>query len=153
MEYSPRREREIRDSMLMPPGIYDFEVVSANEKQSKAGNDMIELQLRIFPVEGSPRLLKDWLVAGSDLGELKINRFAHSVGLQEIYFAGQLNAFACDGQAGKLKLTVTSSEQWGDQNAVKDYVVPKPDEVADEPPKPETTELKQPVPTGDDIPF
>lgn len=123
MQYNPRDEREIRTNMLLSPGEYDFEVIGAIEKVSKNNNDMIELQVRVFPHDdSSPRLLRDWLVAGSDLGELKINRFAHATGLQDMYFDGSLNSLACEGVAGKLRLTITSSEQWGEQNSIKDYL-------------------------------
>ncbi len=126
MQYTPREEKEIRSNMLLSPGEYDFEIVSATEKTSKAGNDMIELQVRVFPGDdSSPRLLKDWLVAGSDLGELKINRFAHATGLQDEYFAGNFTGLTCEGATGKLRITVQSSAQYGDQNSVRDYVPPR----------------------------
>lgn len=130
MEYTPQKESDIRSNMLLQPGVYDFEVAGATEKTSKAGNDMIEMQVRVFPGDdSSPRLLRDWLVAGSDLGELKINRFAHAVGVEDQYFAGQFSALSCEGAAGKCKVIVTSSAQYGDQNQIRDYVVPS---MADE---------------------
>jgi hypothetical protein len=130
MQTNPRDERDIRNDMLLPPGEYDFEVAKATEKVSKSGNDMIELQLRIF-TEGSPRLLKDWLVSGTSMGDLKINRFCHATGLQDAYFADELTGFSCEGATGRVKLTITSSEQYGDQNGVRDYIVQQPDDQAE----------------------
>ncbi len=126
MDYTPQTEREIRDSMIMAPGEYDFEVVTAKDTVSKnSGNEMIAMSVRVFPTDGSsPRLINDYLVPGSKLGELKMNRFCHATGLQDIYFAGDLNGLACEGAAGKLRLTVSSSAQYGDSNSVKDYIVP-----------------------------
>lgn len=133
MEYNPRQEKEIRSNMTLPPGVYDFEIEGATEKVSKKGNDMIELSVRIFPHDGSsPRLIRDWLVAGSDLGELKINRFCHSTGIQDAYFAGELTGFTCQGVSGKCRLTVTADEKYGDQNQVKDYMPIGFDENAQE---------------------
>jgi len=130
MKYSPSTEKELRSAMVMDPGIYSFEVISAKDATSKKGNDMIELTLRVFPndPDSGPRIIKDWLVAGSPLGELKINNFCHCVGIQDAYFAGEFSAFQCEGQAGSLRLTIQASEQYGDQNSVKAYVVPKADQ-------------------------
>src|SRR4051812_17580055 len=110
MQYNPQEEREIRESMLLPPGEYDFEIVSAKDTVSKTSEkEMIKLQVRVFPNDGSsPRLINDYLVPGSSLGELKINRFCHATGLQDQYFAGELTGFVCDGVSGKLKLTIQS---------------------------------------------
>ncbi len=124
MDYNPKQERDIRNEMMMAPGEYDFEVVDAKEKTSKAGNDMIELSIRVFPTDGgSPRLMRDWLVGGSTLGELKINRFCHATGIQDVYFSGGLSALSCVGVGGKCRLTITSSADYGDQNGIKDYIV------------------------------
>lgn len=126
MEYSPQSEREIRNQMVLPPGEYDFEIVSGKDTVSKtSGNEMIALSVRVFPHDASsPRLINDYLVPGSSLGELKINRFCHAVGLEDVYFAGDLTGVACEGAAGRLKLTIQSSERYGDQNSVRDYIVP-----------------------------
>lgn len=123
MEYTPQAEREIRNAMVLPPGIYDFEIAKAVEKTSKAGNDMIELTVRVFPADGgAPRLVRDWLVGGASLGELKINRFCHATGLEGTYFNGKFGADVCEGAAGKCKTTVAPSEKYGEQCSIKDYL-------------------------------
>ncbi len=139
MDYTPQSEREIRDSMLLPPGEYDFEVLKGEDTVSKAsGNEMIKLTLNIFPHDDTkPRTINDYLVPGSKMGELKINRFCHAIGIQDVYFSGGLSGMACEGAAGRLKLTVQSSTQYGDQNNVRDYVVVKGED--------ETSQLEQPT--------
>lgn len=125
--------------MVLTPGEYDFEIVKGEDTTSKtSGNEMIKLSVRVFPHDdSSPRLINDYLVPGSSLGELKINRFCHAVGLEAEYFAGELTGYACEGAAGKLRLTIQSSEKYGDQNSVKDYIVPAldGDESSQVPPK------------------
>ena len=174
MEYQPRQDREIRDAMCLQPGIYDFEVAEAAEKVSKKGNDMIELKLRVFTPDGSTRFVNDWLVPGSDMGDLKLNRFAHATGLQDAYFAGELNGFNCTGATGKVKTTIQTDETFGDQVHVKNYVVPSEvvyEEVQHTPPDDYNQDVPQDVPPkqtkraltdkyedalkagGDDIPF
>lgn len=123
MQFTPKSERQIRDALLLPPGEYDFEVVKAEDKVSKtSGNEMIELQLRIFHEDGSPRMVRDYLVSSM---ELKLNRFCRAVGLSEAYQDGNLTAYACEGVSGRCKLTIQANEQYGDQNSVKDYLVAK----------------------------
>lgn len=133
MKYVPREEKEIRSSLVIPPGEYDFEVVRAAEKVSKSGNDMIELDLKVFHDAGES-YVRDWLVPGSDLGDLKLNRFAFATGLEDIFFNGGLSEAACLGACGKARITISSSEEYGDQNSVKGYVVSKLDAEVEEPP-------------------
>jgi hypothetical protein len=134
MQFEPKSESEIRSSMTLSPGVYDFEVSEAHEKVSKAGNDMIELTLRVFPIDGgSPHLIRDWLVPTM---ELKINRFCRAVGLEDAYADGTLNAFTCGGVAGKCRISVEADEKYGDQNRIKDYI---PAEVAEFQRDPEPT--------------
>ena len=138
MQYNPQSEREIRDSLLLPPGEYDFEVIKGEDKISKSsGNEMIKLTMQIFPPDDSkPRIINDYLVPGSKMGELKINRFCHCVGLEKTYFDGTLDGMSCEGAAGRLRLTIQSSTDFGDQNSVKDYLVVKGED--------ETSQLQQP---------
>lgn len=159
MQFNPQDERELRGAMLLTPGEYDFEVVKGKDAISKSsGNEMIALTLRVFPNDdGSPRLINDYLVPGSSMGELKINRFCHAVGLQDVYFSGELTGIACEGAAGRCKITVRASEEYGDQNSVKDYIVPVADEYAQDvpvEPAPKATKAKpkkKAEPLADDL--
>ncbi len=155
MEFEPKTEREIRDAMVLTPGVYDFEIVKAEEKVSKKGNAMIELTLSVFPGDDSkPRQVRDWLVGSM---ELKLNRFCRSVGLEDAYRDGLLTAFACEGVSGKVKLTIDSSTDYGDRNGVKDYMPAEAAKVAEEPeaapPKKAEPMEAQLAATGDEIPF
>ena len=119
MEFDPKSEQQIRNEMCMTPGEYDFEVADAVEKVSAKGNPMIELTLRIFTPSGSVRVIKDWLVPTM---ELKLNRFSRATGLWDVSQGGTMDDLAIKGVSGRCVLTIKSSEQFGDQNAVKDYI-------------------------------
>lgn len=159
MQFNPQDERELRGAMLLTPGEYEFEVVKGKDAISKSsGNEMIALTLRVFPNDdGSPRLINDYLVPGSSMGELKINRFCHAVGLQDVYFSGELTGIACDGAAGRCKLTIQVSEEYGDKNTVRDYIVPVADvdEYAQDVPEPpkatKAKSKKKAEPLADDL--
>lgn len=133
MKTNPRSERDIRDEMVLPAGEYDFEVESACDKTSQKGNEMIELTLCVFAEDGSTRKVRDWLLTSM---ELKLNRFCYATGLQDAYIADELTSFTCQGATGKVKLGIEDSDEYGKQNRVKDYIVPKPadSEPADPPP-------------------
>ncbi len=62
MNFTPRTEEEIADSKLWKKGVYDFEVLDACEKISKAGHPMIELKIRVSNGDGVARTLPDYLL-------------------------------------------------------------------------------------------
>ena len=164
MEFMPKSEQELWEESLLPVGEYDFEVVSAEAKLSKAGNDMIELQLHVFPNNGgSPRKVRDWLM--SSMG-FKLRHFCYGCGLEAAYENGTLADMDCGGRAGRLKLGIQENDRYGKQNSVKDYVVPSsepnPDELpnADPPPPPKPqgvpasqTRAAKSAAVEEDIPF
>lgn len=131
MQFDPANEKDIRAKMVLPAGEYDFEVAEATDAISKSNNEMIALKLRVFCADGTTRQVNDWLLPSM---ELKLNRFCHAVGLQDAYFAGEINALACEGMSGRLKLTIQEQEKYGVQNSVKDYLPVKteaPEPVAE----------------------
>lgn len=106
-----------------PRGMYDFEVVSAIDTTSKAGNAMTELELRIHNKEGKSRTQKDWLVE-SEATSYKVRHFAASTGLLPMYEKGDLPAEAMVGRAGKLMLGIEKDKGgvYPDKNKVSDYI-------------------------------
>jgi hypothetical protein len=145
MEFEPKSENELWEETLLPTGEYDFDVVSAEAKQSKAGNDMIALKLRVYPNDGgSPRTVKDWLMA--QMG-FKLRHFCYATGLDASYDNGTLTDIDCNGVAGRLKLGIQESAEFGKQNSVKDYVVPSmaSDELPNEDPPPPPPKKQKPV--------
>lgn len=110
--------------MLIPDGVYDFEVVEAVDGISKtSGNEMITLKLSVFLPDGTARSQKDWLV-GSDalMCMMKIQRFSKACGLMELYNQGAIDQYACHGACGRVKIGRQESSQYGPQNYVADYV-------------------------------
>lgn len=116
---------------LWPKGVYDFEVVSAVEKVSRKGADMIELEVRVFNAEGRTRVVRDWLLEG-EYTSYKVRHFAAAVGLLDQYEKGALNSGDLAGRTGRLKLGINRgklkdesdprSERYPDQNSINDYL-------------------------------
>lgn len=151
MRFSPMSDEEIKKEdakrLPLPPGVYDCEVIKAEDAISKAGNDMIAVTLHVYGEDGSPRTVRDWLLSAA-AGKLK--RAAGTFGLASSYDAGTLDASDFRGRPGKVKVRIESDEtgRFPDKNVVSDYVVP--DGAATDRPAP-----RKRVPAGidDEIPF
>lgn len=124
MKFAPKTDKEIAEMNLWQPGEYGFEIVEATSKTSKAGNEMIELEIRVFNDEGSSRTVTDYLM---EKLAYKLKHAAVACGLQDKYEQGFLDDVDFVGKTGKLKLKVTKDKngQYPDKNDVADYIVPK----------------------------
>ena len=123
MRFEPKSEKEVAEAGLLANGIYDFEVGEASEAQSKAGNDMVELRVRVYDSEGHWRNVFDWLVS-TDGGAYKIRHFAEATGLLTEYEKGELRAEDMKGKVGKCKVFIKKDKdgQYPDKNAIADYI-------------------------------
>jgi hypothetical protein len=120
MRFTPRTDQEIAEANLLPAGEYDYEVAQAHDKKSSAGNEMIELKLRIFFDEGE-RTVTDYLLEAT-AGKLK--HFCYSHGMGQHYENGTLQASDCTMLTGKCKLKIEKGKNgYADKNAVADYLV------------------------------
>ena len=120
MNFTPRTEQEIADSKLWKKGEYDFEVIGAAEKTSKAGHPMIELKLRLSG-NGTGRTITDYLLAETPE---KLLHAATACGLLDRYNTGNLSANEFESKRGKLKLGIEKDKKkvYPDKNVVLDYV-------------------------------
>src|SRR5688572_7178309 len=118
MRFQPKQEHELRD--LLPKGIYTAEVIDAEDKVSKSGNDMIKISLRVYHDAGKV-LLDDYLLEAI---AYKLRHFCVACGILDIYERGELTAADCKGHTVQVKLTIKSDDtgQYHDQNSVSDYV-------------------------------
>lgn len=120
MRFEPKTEKQLAEEGLIPAGtVCDFEVTEAVEAQSKAGNDMIALKLRVWRPNGTTTTLRDWLLPNYPA---KLLAFAKSVGMEDAYNAGAFAAEDLQGKAGKVKVMVENSDQYGAQNRAGFYV-------------------------------
>lgn len=104
---------------VIPAGVYDAVVEKATNDVSKAGNDMIEIYLKVFTPAGVATSVKDYLV--STPGALyKVRHFCDSAGID--FSKNELEAGECVDKNVKVKLKLEKSEEWGDKNSVEDYV-------------------------------
>lgn len=110
---------------LLPPGNYNFEVISVNDKPSSAGNPMLTLKLRVWDGAGKEHYLTDWLVATPEAA-FKIKQFWECVGFPEKYEQGEVNLHEFPGLQGELKSGIKPDKQGVDQARVVTYLTGKP---------------------------
>jgi hypothetical protein len=122
MQFIPKSEEELNE--LFQPGRYIAEVFKAEEKTSKSGNEMIELQLKVYSQNMSEtRLVFDYLVDIKSMA-YKIKHFCDSCGITKIYESGKLSAENCIGKSCQVVLIIKEDKEgaYPPKNAIKDYV-------------------------------
>jgi hypothetical protein len=126
MKFIPRdcTEKQIQESALIPNGDYDFEIVKATEKKSKAGNIMMELKLKVWDSNGKERFMFDFLLTDTDMMMFKFKHFCESVGLQSQFELGEVTEGDCLNKSGRVRIFIQQdkSGQYGPRNSVKDYL-------------------------------
>ena len=121
-------------TFLLDEGKYSFEVAKAEDKKSKAGNDMIELTLHVYDGKGGAKVfVYDWLTSAF---KKKVVDFCRSVGLSDLVEGGELTAVRCVQRTGEVHLKIGRAEG-KKRNKVDRYDYTTP----------------QKLPEGDDIPF
>lgn len=119
MKFAPKSKEELKRMNLLAPGWYDFEVMAAVDKTSKAGNEMIEAKLRVFRPNGGEAHIFDYLMEAMPD---KLYDFCESVGLVDKYQAGTLSADDCVGRAAKVKIAVDDkNDDYPAKNVAKGY--------------------------------
>ena len=152
MQFTPKSADEIAADGLMPAGVYDFEVESATEAQSKAGNDMMVVKLAVFDDEGKRRLITDYLL---EVIAYKLRHAAECVGALDQYENGTLSPADFDGKSGRVKIKITPAKgDYPAKNEVADYVVAEPSHApVRERPAPARAPAMASDDPFDDIPF
>ena len=125
MEIKPKSREEIAREKLLKPGIYDFEVMRAEETTSRAGNAMIKLKVRVFH-DGGEAHIYDYLVSTQ---VEKLCAFCDAVGLSKEYDAGDVKSDDMEGRSGRAKIGIEDEKpkedgegNWPAKNKIKDYL-------------------------------
>ncbi len=120
MKFDPKTDEEIAEAGLIPPSEIDFEILTAQEKTSKAGNDMFELSIQVFTADGSERTIRDWIMPSFPK---KFKHCLDACGLIAKYNAGEISVDDFVGKTGKLKIEIGKPNDDGIRyNQVHDYV-------------------------------
>lgn len=120
MNFKPKSDDELNTFDLFPTGEYDFDVIKAIDDTSKAGNDMIKLELDVYATNGKRTRVFDYLLESLSY---KLKHFCEATGLAKEYESGDLSAEMCKNRAGRCVLGIQKdkSGEYPDKNFVKDY--------------------------------
>ncbi len=105
-----------------PPGLYDFEVDSAEETVSKAGNPMIKAKINIYNEAGQKRVIFDYLLSNQ---VWKLKAFAEAIGMHEEFASGEMDVFTIEGRSGKAKVAIDRQEGYEPRNKILAYLATK----------------------------
>lgn len=149
MNVTPKTENELRAAGLLPNDWYPFEIVEATDTKSKAGNDMIALNVRVYRETGGHTFIPDWLLDSNPISAAKLRHCAVACDLTADYEHGTLPAELFVNRQGWAKVIIQKSkdEQYSDKNAIVDYAKEKPQ------PKGKGTKAAATDEAEDDIPW
>lgn len=118
VEDQPRPER-----IVLPAGVYPFEVKQATAGTSKAGNSMITLQLSVSGKDAAATVY-DYLV-GMQSTFFKVKNFCESVGIASLLVKdGVLDPEDIVGRKGACKLSIEPEQDgYPEKNVVEFYEV------------------------------
>jgi hypothetical protein len=156
MEIKPKSREEIAREKLLKPGIYDGEVMRAEETTSKSsGNPMIKLKVRIFH-DGGEAHLYDYITSTQ---VEKLCAFCDAVGLSKEYDAGDVKSDDMEGRPFRAKIGIEDEKpkddgegNWPAKNKVKDYLPRNEKDGGRKVEKPEPTPAEAAA-EKEDLPF
>lgn len=121
---APKSEKELAEANLYQPGIYDYEVLNAEDRVSKTSQkEMVWIKLKVFNNEGNFIFVDDYMVDGTM--EHKIRHLCDASGMLKNYEAGEIDPSLFIGKSGRVKIGIAKDKtgQYPDKNSVVDYVV------------------------------
>ena len=119
MQFLPQTADQLNSARLIPDGAEcDFEVMTAENKVSKAGNDMIAVKLCVWHGEREVHVY-DYLMATMGF---KLLHFCEAAGLTDRYASGGLDASDCQRKTGRAVIGLEPSGNYAAKNVVKDYI-------------------------------
>jgi hypothetical protein len=118
MRFKPLSQQELEEAGLIPEGIYNFQVLDAEDQVSKSGNEMIKLKLGVF-VDGVMRVVFDYLLEAL---AFKLKHFTDVTGIPHKYTDGSILAGDCIGKKGHVHIMIVPAKDgYAAKSGVKDY--------------------------------
>jgi hypothetical protein len=107
--------------LLLPEGDHMFVVEDAQELQSKSGNPMVKLTLRIIH-DDKKFTIFDWIVCTKSW-MFKLRKFCESIDMLEMYDSGKIKASSLVGKRGVAIIGCKNDKKYGWQNSVESYIL------------------------------
>ncbi len=121
MQHKPLSDEELAMEQLLKPGTYPAEVMACIEKQSKKGQDMLEIKLDIYDVD-SDRSMHVYDYISPHFMKFKYKRFFKSAGQESVYDKGEFDASDCVRWQVVVVVDVESKAGYPPKNKIVDYI-------------------------------
>lgn len=134
MKFTPKSSEELAMDGLFPAGKYAFQVMKAEEVQSKrTGAEMLKLTLRVFGEGTRETVVFDYLMESvAD----RLHKFCKHIGMEEAYHAGELEPADVEEKMGWLQLKIQPAKDgWDPKNVVSYYCAGPETTTRQAPPK------------------
>ena len=144
MKFKPQTEEEsaVSTRKVLPAGIYDAEVLLAEETRSKAGNDMMKIKLAVYRPNGGQEWVWDYITDTS----YRLGQLMSACGLSEQYQKGEVHPDELEGKCFKVTLKIDPARgEYSERNSVGRYGLATP--------KPAAPNKEDDEEEGDEIPF
>jgi len=128
MKTTPRSEADAQKASrrtLLKDSMYDALFREAEERQSKRGNDMIQVLLVVSDADGNEREFRDYL-SDATLGAAKLRHACEAVGALAKYEAGQIEQADFPGHACRVHVGIEKKRGFQDRNVILDYAPASP---------------------------
>jgi hypothetical protein len=137
VKVSGKNETEIAQARLMPDQWYEAYSMDAEEKISKAGNEMLVMTV-IIRLSGSDRKLIDYMTASA---EYRLLSLAEATGNRAKYDAGELNSVDVRAKHFRVKTAMQKDRTgvYGDKIVIAEYARSTAAPAAVETPAPSTS--------------
>lgn len=123
MKFDPISEEELREKMgTLSPGRGTFQIETAEDKVSKAGNAMLALKLKVWDNTGREGFIFEYI---TNSAQWKLKGLLEAIGHPEIYDRGEVNPDELVGEGGDLIIAIQKDSENRDQAKVKSYVIAK----------------------------
>jgi len=145
-EFNPKEAKD-KTFICLPAGEYEAEIMTAENKVSKAGNPMIELQVNCYATDGNTVRVFDYIVNPQSLWKLK--SICRCFGME---FDGIIDEQLLVGKRMTVKLKLcAATDQFSEKNEVVAYLEgispTTPTQVSN------SDTLKTAAVNGDNVPF
>jgi hypothetical protein len=124
VKFQPLTENELQTASLAPEGIYQYQIIKAEDGISKSGNEKIDLKLKIWNDQGVQTSVF------SNLSIIKLLKHFCDVNyMEDNYNSGEITASLCQGKSGGRVVIGIASEKpnpyggvYPAKNIVTDYI-------------------------------
>ena len=99
-------------------GEADFTIERVEEKVSKRGNDMFEIQLKVWDKNGTDGSVRDYIVSTA---EWKIHQLCDAINEPSLYKSGEIKPDLLEGKSGRCAIILDKTDR-GEYPKVKMYL-------------------------------